>query len=432
MISLFAYRLVLILLLPILLLVFMLRSRNNADYRRRLTERFGFFPKPIQAGGIVVHAASVGEVIALKTFIEKLIKAYPDLPITVTTFTPTGSAQVKKLFANRVQHGYLPLDLFPCTALFLQQLKPRMMIFMETELWPNLIAQCKNRQIKLLLINGRLSTKSLRSYSKLSKLIRPCLNRFDKILTQSLENRDNFLQLGAAPETCLNSGNLKFDISINAEITEKKAELAKLLFTNNDKAKRTIWLVASSHEGDEAIVLEAFNRLIKQYPTLLLVLVPRHPERFEQVAQLCLKQNFSLAKRSENTALTNQQIWLLDSLGELMPAFSLSDIVTMGGSFSMVGGHNPLEPALFSKPIIVGHNMSNFNEIMQQLRQEHAIVELPKDSPDKHLAEQVSYLLQQPAQQKVLGEQALKVVMQNQGASDTTLAVVKQLLGESA
>ncbi len=432
MISLFAYRLALILLLPLLLIVFLLRSKNNADYRKRLTERFGFFPQPNQTGGIIVHAASVGEVIALKTFIEKLIKAYPDLPITVTTFTPTGSAQVKKLFANRVQHGYLPLDLFPCTALFLQQLKPRMIIFMETELWPNLIAQCKNRQIKLLLINGRLSTKSLRSYSKLIKLISPCLNRFNKILTQSLENRDNFIQLGAAPETCLNSGNLKFDISINAEITEKQAELAKLLFTNNDKAKRTIWLVASSHEGDEAIVLEAFNRLIKQYPTLLLVLVPRHPERFEQVAQLCLKQNFSLAKRSENTALTNHQIWLLDSLGELMPAFSLSDIVTMGGSFSMVGGHNPLEPALFSKPIIVGHNMSNFNEIMQQLRQEHAIVELPKDSPDKHLAEQVSHLLQEPAQQKVLGEQALKVVMQNQGASDTTLAVVKQLLGESA
>lgn len=436
MISLLIYRFVLLLLLPLVLIFLLARSKNNKAYRERLFERLGYFPKPANQGGIVVHAASVGEVIALKSFVEKLIQAYPHLPITVTTFTPTGSAQVNKLFGDRVQHGYLPLDIFPCTALFLQRLKPKMMILMETELWPSLIAQCEGKGIKLLLINGRLSQGSLRSYSKLHRLIKPCLNRFDKILTQSEENLGNFLQLGAEPSRCINSGNLKFDISVNTQVIDKKAELAKLLFADNSQTNRTILLVASTHEGDEVIALSAFKTLLSQYPQLLLILVPRHPERFEQVAKLCLEQNFSLARRSSNTVVSNEKIWLLDSLGELMAAFALSDIVTMGGSFSEVGGHNPLEPALFNKPIIVGHNMSNFNEIMQQLRQENAIIELSANSPENssaaQLADEVGKLLQQPEQQQALGDNAQKVVLANQGASDKTLAQVQQLLGESA
>ncbi len=436
MIFLLIYRFLLLLLLPVILIFLLIRSKNNKAYRQRLLERLGYFPKPVKQGGIVVHAASVGEVIALKSFIEKLILAYPHLPITVTTFTPTGSEQVKKLFGSKVQHGYFPLDILPCTALFLQRLKPTMLIFMETELWPSLITQCANKNIKLLLINGRLSKKSLASYSKIPRLIHPCLNSFNKILTQSEDNLENFIKLGADSTRCTNSGNLKFDISINTEVTQKKAELAKLLFAENAQEKRTVLLVASTHNGDEDIALAAFKTLLTQYPQLLLILVPRHPERFEHVANLCLDENFSLARRSNNTAVSNEQIWLLDSLGELMAALSLSDIVTMGGSFSDVGGHNPLEPALFNKPIIVGHNMSNFNEIMQQLRQENAIVELSANSPENSSAAQltaeVSQLLQQPKQQKTLGDNAKKVVLANQGASDKTLAQVQKLLGECA
>ncbi len=435
MISLLIYRILLLFLLPLILIFLLVRSKNNKAYRERLFERLGCFPKPAAQGGIVVHAASVGEVIALKSFIDKLLQAYPHLPITVTTFTPTGSAQVKKLFGNKVQHGYLPLDIFPCTALFLQRLKPKMMIFMETELWPSLVSQCSNKDIKLLLINGRLSNKSLTSYQKITPLIEPCINNFDKILTQSQENLSHFLQLGAQTERCINSGNLKFDISVNAQVIEKKAELAKLLFAETNHPRRTVLLAASTHEGDEAIVLTAFKELLIQYPQLLLVLVPRHPERFEQVAKLCLEHDLSLAKRSENIIISDEQVWLLDSLGELMAAFALSDIVTMGGSFSEVGGHNPLEPALFNKPVIVGHNMSNFNEIMQQLRQENAIVELSVNSPESssatQVAAEVSKLLQQPEQQQTLGNNAEKVVLANQGASDKTLAQVQKLLGEN-
>jgi 3-deoxy-D-manno-octulosonic-acid transferase len=428
MISLLIYRILLLLLLPILLIFLLIRSKNNIAYRQRLFERLGFFPKPCQQGGIVVHAASVGEVIALKSFIEKLLLTYPDLPITITSFTPTGSAQVTSLFGNRVQHGYLPLDLFPCTALFLQRLKPKMMIFMETELWPNLISQCAQKKIKLLLINGRLSKNSLTSYQKISPLIKPCLNHFDKILTQSQDNLEHFLQLGAQESRCINSGNLKFDISVNEQVMKKKLELSELLFSDNKQPKRKIWLVASTHDGDEIIALSAFKKLLPHYPQLLLVLVPRHPERFEQVAKLCLEQEFSLLKRSENTVINDEQVWLLDSLGELMAAFDLSDIVTMGGSFSEVGGHNPLEPALFNKPIIVGHNMSNFNEIMQKLRQEKAIVELSSNEPSTQLFNEVNALLQQPNQKKALGENAFNVVLANQGASDISLLEVQKLL----
>jgi 3-deoxy-D-manno-octulosonic-acid transferase len=428
MISLLIYRLLLLLLLPFLLVFLLVRSKNNKAYRQRLVERLGFFPKPHTQGGIVVHAASVGEVIALQSFIEKLLLNYPNLPITITSFTPTGSAQITKLFGDRVQHGYLPLDLFPCTALFLHRLKPKMMIFMETELWPNLIAQCSHKKVKLLLINGRLSNKSLLSYQKISSLIEPCLNRFDKILTQSQENLTHFVQLGAHESRCINSGNLKFDISVNDQVINKKVELAKLIFANDNQARRKIWLVASTHDGDETIALTAFKALLSQYPTLLLVLVPRHPERFAQVANLCLEHDLSLVKRSENTVINDEQVWLLDSIGELMAAFSLSDIVTMGGSFSAVGGHNPLEPALFNKPVIVGHNMSNFNEIMQQLRKEKAIIELSANEPSKQLVNEISTLLQQPARQKTLGKNALEVVLENQGASEKTLVQVIKLL----
>ena len=434
--ALFFYRVFLLLLTPIVLLVLLIRSFNHPEYRQRLFERLGFFPKPYKRGGIVVHAASVGEVIALKSFIEKLLVNYPDLPITITSFTPTGSAQITKLFGDRVQHGYLPLDIFPCTTLFLHRLKPKMMIFMETELWPNLISQCARQQVKLLLINGRLSKKSLTSYQKLSALMAPCLNRFDIILTQSEENLTHFLQLGANQSRCMNSGNLKFDIGVNEQVINKKAELAKLLFANDNQAKRTVWLVASTHEGDEVIALTAFKELLSRYPSLLLVLVPRHPERFEHVANLCLEQQLTLAKRSESTIINDEQVWILDSLGELMAAFALSDIVTMGGSFSEIGGHNPLEPALFNKPVIVGHNMSNFNEIMQQLRQENAIIELTNSTPTNEsstqLVNEISALLQQPKRQQTLGENALKVVLQNQGASEKTLAQVINLLSTTA
>lgn len=427
MFAILIYRIVLLLLLPIILLALLFRSMSNPQYRQRLDERLGFISKQYKKNGIIVHAASVGEVIALTPFIEQLLKTYPEIPITLTTFTPTGSAQVKKQFSSRVQHCYLPLDIYPSTQLFLSRLQPTLMIFMETELWPNIINQCAKKQIKLLLINGRLSTNSMKSYKKISPLITPTLNHFDKILCQSQDNLTHFIQLGANTERCLVSGNLKFDISINANILDKQAQLTTLL-----PKHRTLWLVASTHQGDEDIALAALKQIKSLFPTLLLVLVPRHPERFSSVEKLCYSYRFTLAKRSENTLVDEQDIWLLDTLGELMAAYSLADIVTMGGSFSHIGGHNPLEPALFKKPIVVGSDMSNFTDVLKQLTQLEGIVQLPVNQTStgqsSQLANMVIELLQDEPKAELLGKQAHQVVMNNQGASDHTLSQVQELI----
>lgn len=427
MFALLIYRIVLLLFLPFILLALILRSISNPQYRQRLNERLGFISNSFKKNGIIVHAASVGEVIALTPLVEQLLRTYPDLPITLTTFTPTGSAQVKKHFSSRVQHCFLPLDLLPCTQLFLTRLQPKLMIFMETELWPNLINQCTKKQVKLLLINGRLSANSMKSYKKIGSLITPTLNCFDKILCQSQDNQTNFLRLGAHHERCFVSGNLKFDISVNATIIEKQVQLATLL-----PKDRPLWLVASTHQGDEEIALAAFKEVKTLFPALLLVLVPRHPERFHSVAKLCLSYDFTLAKRSENTAVESQDIWLLDTLGELMAAYSLADLVTMGGSFSHIGGHNPLEPALFKKAVVVGSDMSNFTEVLKQLKQHQGIVQLPIaktiSEQSSQLAKMIIALLQDTPKANLLGEQAHQVVITNQGATERTLSQVQRLM----
>tara|TARA_R110000744_G_scaffold299518_15_gene408934 strand:+ start:3312 stop:4610 length:1299 start_codon:yes stop_codon:yes gene_type:complete len=426
--ALVSYRLLFLLLTPLLLVVLLLRSINHPAYRQRLLERLGILEKHFEPKGIVVHAASVGEIIALKPFISQLLICNPDIPVTVTTFTPTGSAQVEKLFADKVQHCYLPLDNIISTTLFLKRLKPKAIVFMETELWPNLIAQCKSNQIKLLLVNGRLSDKSMRSYQKLAWLITPAIQSFDRILTQSQVNQENYIAMGAPPEMCKLSGNLKFDVSLNNDVVAKQRELNSLM-----TEKRKIWLIASTHPGDEALALNAFEHVKQQDSKALLIIVPRHPERFEQVAKLAQEAGNHVLKRSQNQLVSlNTQVWIIDTLGELLAACSLADVVTMGGSFSDIGGHNPLEPALFQKPVIVGPNMSNFKEILVQLMSAQGIVQLVEneDMP-RALANEVLRLFTDETSAQILGSNSYKVVKANQGATTQSLTALQNLLKSS-
>ena len=412
------YRLFLLLMTPAILLFILLRSKSNTAYRLRLKERFGFLNKQYKQHGIVVHAASVGEVLALKSFVEQLLIKYPDTPITFTTFTPTGSEQVTKLFGPRVQHCYLPLDIFFATQLFLKKLKPQTIIFMETELWPNLVAQASSQNIKLLLINGRISSSSINSYKRLKWLIAPCLQRFDKILSQSEDNQDNLMLLGALPDHCIVSGNLKYDMLISSEITQKKAELS--CFIPQDKM---LWVMASTHQGDEEIVFDAFNKIKNDHPNIILTVVPRHPERFDQVITLAKRKGFNTCVRSKKDLLTEKSdVWVIDTLGELIALYGLAEIVTIGGSFSGIGGHNPLEPAWFKKPIIVGPNMANFSDIMQQMLKNNALVQLDRNTQYcDQLSLAVSDLLHTPHKATVLGGNANQVVLQNKGAVARTL-----------
>lgn len=423
--ALFFYRLFFLLLTPVFLIVLFIRSINHPEYRQRLLERLGFFSATLKSGGIIVHAASVGEVIALKSFVNQLIAAHPNLTITVTTFTPTGSAQVKKLFGDKVQHCYLPLDNIISTQLFLQRLQPKAIVFMETELWPNLIAQCQNKHIKLLLVNARLSDKSMRSYQKLSWLITPTIQQFNKILTQSQANQDNYLTMGAATKSCELSGNLKFDIALSDDLLTKQKELKDLI-----TEKRNIWLIASTHSGDEALALAAFSKIKQQDSTALLIIVPRHPERFEQVTKLAEDAGNNVLKRSKNQPVTrNMNVWIIDTLGELLAACALADVVTIGGSFNEIGGHNPLEPALFQKPIIAGPNMSNFKEILTQLISAKGIVQIAKNTDmPQILAAEVLRLLSDENAAKYLGKNAYQVIQENQGATTHSLVALQELI----
>lgn len=403
---------------------FLVRSRTNTAYRKRLGERIGLVNPCFKKEGVIIHAASVGEVLALKPFVENLLQQKPSLVITFTTFTPTGSEQVQKLFGDRVQHCYLPLDCWPCTSLFLSKLQPQAFIFMETEIWPNLIAQCENKAIKLLLINGRLSEKSVVSYQKFSWLIHPSLNAFDHIYCQSQDNFERFITLGAPPNKTSVSGNLKYDISVNASVSTKQEELSQYL-----PHERLIWVVASTHQGDEELILASFKQIKNEFPELLLILVPRHPERFDTIAQLC-QRSFSTVRRSEKSKVSlDTDIWLLDSLGELLAAFSLANVVTMGGSFSEIGGHNPLEPALFKLPIIVGPDMNNFTDIMQQLNQQQAIIQLTSLSNiSEQLSAEIINLLNHPLSSKSYGEKAYQVVLANTGASQRSIDKLLELI----
>jgi len=420
--ALFFYRLFFLLISPILLLALLVRSVNHKAYRQRLSERLGFAPNTLTPNTTLVHAASVGEVIAIKAFVETLLST--GQAVTVTTFTPTGSAQVEKQFGDRVQHCYLPLDIWPSTALFLKRLQPAAFVIMETELWPNIISQCKHKNIPLLLINGRLSDNSMKSYGKIQRLITPTLNQIDHILCQSQHNHDNFIKIGATPEQCKVSGNLKFDISTSPEILAKAQQLATLLPKN-----KSVWLVASTHLGDEELLLSTYAQLSTRYPELLLIIVPRHPERFEQVFTLCQQQGMRVQKRSSNEQVKpDTQVWILDTLGELMSGYQLADMVTIGGTFSSIGGHNPLEPALFKKPTIVGHDMRNFKEIHSQLNAEEGLITLKADDEIDQLCRQLSQLMELPQLGKKLGDNAYKVVLANQGASKKSVDVLLKLL----
>lgn len=440
--SLTLYRLITLILSPVLYLALIIRSKNQPAYRLRIAERFGFYKQPLKQNGIVIHGASVGEVIALNAFINKTIAQFPQLPITITTFTPTGSEQVQKHFSQQlangaIQHCYLPLDNVLSNALFLRKLKPQAMVFMETELWPSLIAQCAKRRIKLLLINGRLSPNSVKSYRKVAWLITPTLRHFSKILTQSQPNQDNFIQLGANKNSnnehsqylrCELAGNLKYDIHINQSTIDKQQQLQAYL-----PQPRDVWVIASTHQGDEALAINTFEQLRLQFPQLLLAIIPRHPERFDSVAYLCEQQGLQVARRSKYQQVSHQhQVWLIDTLGELLAATSLANVVTMGGSFSDIGGHNPLEPALFKKPVVVGSDMHNFTEVAQQLQDANGLVQLAPSTDFAQSVDQltaaVSELLASPQKQQELGNNAYKVVLQNQGASDKSLAALVALL----
>ncbi|TKJ71159.1 3-deoxy-D-manno-octulosonic acid transferase [Pseudomonas sp. CFBP13508] len=398
--------------LPLVAIRLWLRARKAPAYAKRIGERFTLGMPTLQPGGIWVHAVSVGESIAAAPMIRALLERYPTLPITVTCMTPTGSERIQALFANepRMQHCYLPYDL-PCAAArFLDRVQPKLAVIMETELWPNHIHQCAKRGIPVALANGRLSERSARGYGRFSKLTAPMLDEMSLFAVQTEAEAQRFRDLGARPETVEVTGSIKFDLTIDPQLLQRAAELR-----NQWQAQdRPVWIAASTHEGEDEVVLDAHRRLLASHPDALLILVPRHPERFNSVFDLCQREGFATVRRSTGANVDAQtRVLLGDTMGELLFLYALADSAFVGGSLVPNGGHNLLEPAALAKPVLSGPHLFNFLDIAAQLREAGALAEV---DDAEGLAVEVQRLFELPRDAQRMAEAGLAVMRRNQGA----------------
>lgn len=420
------YSLLFHLCLPLVGLRLAWRAWRAPAYTKRVGERFALLP-PLRPGGIWVHAVSVGESIAAAPLVRELLARYPDLPITLTCMTPTGSERIRALFpaaqfAGRVQHCYLPYDLPWAAARFLKQAQPKLAVIMETELWPNYIHQCALRGIPVALANGRLSARSAKGYGRFAKLTAPMLAELDLLAVQSQVEAERFIDLGARPAAVEVTGSIKFDQQVDAEVSAR----ASALRGQWQAQQRPVWIAASTREGEDALVIQAHRQLLASQPDALLILVPRHLERFDTAAAQLREAGLTFVRRSSGEAVGPQvQVLLGDSMGELMFLYALADIAFVGGSLVETGGHNPLEPIALGLPVIMGPHRFNFLEITAKLLERGALCEV---ADGQALGTQVAALLSEPTRAAAMRETGLAVLKANQGALKRLLDGLGKLL----
>jgi 3-deoxy-D-manno-octulosonic-acid transferase len=408
--------------MPVVLLRLVWRARGNGAYLDSVPHRFGFVPPlPGRLRPLWIHAVSVGEAQAAAPIVQALATAHPELPIVVTTTTPTGRDRVALALGTQVIHRYMPYDLPAAVARFLSRIRPRMLVVMETELWPNLLAACEQRDVPVLIANMRLSARSARGYHRFAALTHEMLNRIDAIAAQSQEDATRILALGAPVECVRVTGSVKFDLRIPASVREQGQALRRCFGT-----QRSVWIAASTHEGEETQVLEAFTRVLRQVPDCLLVLVPRHPERFQAVAALARRQGYAVALRTRGSAgLESADVFIGDTMGELPLFFAASDVAFVGGSLVPVGGHNVLEPAALGLPVLVGRHVFNFAGITRALLETGACWQVDAAA---ELGERVAQLLADGNLRHNMGDAGRAVVEKNRGALQRVTAFIDEQL----
>lgn len=420
-----AYNWFLRLLFPYVLLRLQWRGLRNPDYWRRIPERFGFIPKPGTPRVIWIHAVSVGEVRAAVPLVRELTVRYPEYPLLITTMTPTGSVQVRELFNGRVAHCYAPYDYPSAVRRFLDRTRPVLAIVMETELWPNIFHQCRARSIPVFVTNVRMSESSMRKYQRFARLARATLTQVSRFAAQSPADANRLLTLGADPESVAVTGSIKFELNAGASLRES-AEVLRIGWGQD----RPVWLAASTHEGEEEMVLAALRELKRQprFANMLLVLVPRHPERFSAVARLCRKQGYRVALRSETRGALAADVEILvgDTMGELQLFYGAADVAFIGGSLVPTGGHNLLEASAVGKPVVFGPHMFNFQEISQMTLERGAGVQIPETA---RLAPAISDFLGNANRRDHAGEAGRRMVEENRGALAANMRILEQLLG---
>ncbi|WP_232365022.1 lipid IV(A) 3-deoxy-D-manno-octulosonic acid transferase [Salinimonas marina] len=411
------YSVAMLLVIPFMLLKLF---RRNTDTTQsvwvQLAQRFGAVPRPAQSGGYLFHCVSVGEVVAASCVIKALQQQSPDTPVMVTTTTTTGAERVRAIFGNSVQHSYLPADLPFTMGRMLARVKPQAVIITEVELWPNLLHRCCQQHIPVILINARMTDRSARRYQKVPALFAPMMQQLTQVCAQGQRDYDNYLLLGMPAERLLLTHNIKFDQAVDSSTTEPLLTLM---------SSRRVVVAGSTHEPEEQVLLDTVAAHRKRFPELLLVLVPRHPDRFEAVATMLNEQNVRFVRSSVTRQIEHDcQVVLVDEMGLLTAAYQQAHITFVGGSLADRGGHNALEPAAASKPVIMGPHIYN-NPVICAYLQEQGALKLVTGTPE--LITVLDKWLSKPTAAEAAGQAGYQVLQNNKGALAKTLACITSL-----
>ena len=407
--------------LPIYFLRLMWKGLKSPDYFQRWNERLGYSSDSPSGDKSLLwlHAVSVGEVNASIPLIRSLLETYKATEILVTTTTPTGSQILLNKMGSRVKHQYMPLDLPKCINNFLDTWNPKALLILETELWPNLIEACKQRKIFVSLVNARLSEKSKANYSRVKLLMKPALDKIDLVIAQYESDAERFKEINTTKEIFL-CGNLKFDQDVPEEINSISASIRET-WSIDDNIRPTL-IAASTHQTEEQFILGSFLDILIKEKNALLIIVPRHPERFDDVYKQILETDLTVARRSlKEDVKADTKVLLGDTMGELNFLYSVSDVAFVGGSLIDHGGQNLLEPAALGLPICSGSSLRNFQEIADELKKNKALftVTEKKDVTDFFIK-----LISTPNDMKKIGEASKFVFQKNRGA----LTKINQLL----
>jgi len=411
-------------LAPLVVPILVWKAMRNPAYLDRWEERFGFGRSHTERRSIWIHAVSVGEVVAASTMVRRLREAYPDVPVLISTVTPTGAQRVADLFGEEVIHSYIPYDMPGAVKRFFDRFKPRLAIIMETEIWPNLYHECGRRGVPLVLANARVSPRSVGKYRRFVSLFAETLSHGIVLAAQSERDAERFRLIGASPDRTHVVGNIKFDVRLPAEVVD-----AGRRFRAENAPGRPVWIAASTHEGEEDAALAAHLALRQRFPRLLLLLVPRHPQRFDSVAATVGRTGLTCVRRSSGMPCSAEtDVFLGDTLGELSVFYAAADVAFVGGSLVRVGGHNLLEPAAVALPIVTGPHNFNAEDIAEMLRSAGAL-RVVEDQ--QSLEREIADCLASPETSRRRGMAGRIILDENRGALDRLMKLVIPLLDDA-
>ena len=413
------YTLLLYLITPFVLLRMAWLGIKTPAYLSGWARRLGLSVPVTGAGPVIwIHAVSVGEVQAAVPLVERLSRDHPQHTILISTITPTGAATVRRRFGDRVLHSYLPYDYPHAVRRFVNAVRPVLLLVMETEIWPNLFQYCTEHGISVVLVNARLSPRSYKGYNRIRCFSRRVIAGISMIGAQSAADGERFIALGASPEKVTITGNMKFDVAVPRDIAGQGRTLRRQLAVD-----RPVWIAASTHDGEEQLILAAHCAVLERYPSCLLILAPRHPERCNTVADLVARAGLRTLRKSQTAHYpADTAVVILDTLGELMVYYAAADLAFVGGSLLPCGGHNVLEPAALGIPVVTGKFVTNFTELNQLLLDHGA--ELQVDGVQE-LVDNVTMLLADPERRRRMGQAGMEIVERNRGSTDRVVQLIR-------